>query len=75
MAYRRLIVPPDRRMLLMGDAGKPRYFAQSFLDMAMTYSETVSERSYAMSWFVPPIVVPALLAALLLAWIAYQAYS
>jgi hypothetical protein len=30
--------------------------------------------SSAMSWFVPPLVVPALLAALFLAWIAYQAY-
>jgi hypothetical protein len=50
----------------------------------MTYSkaEQVSSiegaaglNSSAMSWFVPPLVVPALLAALLLAWIAYQAYS
>jgi hypothetical protein len=28
----------------------------------------------AMSWFVPPLVVPALLAALLLAWTTYQAF-
>jgi hypothetical protein len=31
--------------------------------------------SNIMSWFVPPLVVPALMAALLFAWMAYQAYS
>jgi hypothetical protein len=50
----------------------------------MTYSKVVPVRSPeaavglnsgAMSWFVPPLVVPALLAALLLAWLAYEAYS
>jgi hypothetical protein len=50
----------------------------------MTYSKVAPARStegaaglnsYVMSWFVPPLVVPALLAALLLAWIVYQAYS
>ena len=50
----------------------------------MTYSKTAPVlstkgaaglNSDAMSWFVPPLVVPVLLAAVLLAWIAYQAYS
>ena len=50
----------------------------------MTYSKAVPVpftevaaglNSNAMSWFVPPLVVPALLAVLLLACIAYQAYS
>jgi hypothetical protein len=50
----------------------------------MAYSKAATVRStegaaglnsYAMSWFIPPLVVPALLAALLLAWIAYRAYS
>jgi hypothetical protein len=50
----------------------------------MTYSKAAPVRStegpaglngYAMSWFVPPLVVPVLLAALFLAWIVYQAYS
>ena len=31
-------------------------------------------RHNAMSWFVPPLVVPALLATLILLAIAYQAY-
>jgi hypothetical protein len=59
-------------------------FCASSLYTDMTYSKAVPVRStegaaglnsYAMSWFVPPLVVPALLAALLLAWIVYQAYS
>jgi hypothetical protein len=61
-----------------------RYLAHAFLYTVMTYSkatpvgsteDAVGLNSYAMSWFVPPLVVPALLAALFLAWIAYQAYS
>jgi hypothetical protein len=60
-------------------------FCASSLYTDMTYSEATPGRSTegaakwtsdnAMSWFVPPLVVPALLAALLLAWITYQAYS
>jgi len=34
-----------------------------------------SNSSKTMGWFVPPLVVPALLGALFLAWIAYQAHS
>jgi len=62
---------------------KARYFAHRPYTV-MSYSKAATVRStegaaglnsYAMRWFVPPLVVPALLAALLLAWIAYQAYS
>lgn len=65
-------------------AGKSSLFRASSLYSDMTYSKAAPIRStqdavgsngHALSWFVPPIVVPALLAALLLAWIAYQAYS
>src|SRR4051812_28525714 len=67
-----------------GYRGKSSLFCASSLYTDMTYSKGVPLRSPetavglnsgAMSWFVPPLVVPALLAALLLAWIAYQAYS
>jgi hypothetical protein len=71
--------------LMPGARQKAGYFAPSSLYKKMTYSKAAPGQSTkgaagsnsfnAMSWFVPPIVVPALLAALLLAWIAYQAYS
>ena len=37
-------------------------------------SSVTSGSHEATSWFVPPLVVPALLTVLFFAWIAYQAY-
>jgi hypothetical protein len=58
---------------------KARYFAhRPYIRKAATVRSTEGAaglNTYTMSWFVPALVVPALLAALLLAWIAYQAYS
>jgi len=63
---------------------KARYFAHRPKYPDMIYSKAATVRSTggavelntsAMSWFAPPVVVPALLAGLLFAWIAYQVYS
>jgi hypothetical protein len=52
-----------------------RYFFAWSPYTGMTYSKAAPRTSYALGWFVPPLVVPALLAALFLAWVAYQALS
>jgi len=63
---------------------KTSLFCASSLYSDMIYSKAATVRStggaaelntYAMSWFVPPVLVPTVLAGLLFAWIAYQVYS
>jgi hypothetical protein len=62
---------------------KTSLFCASSLYTDITYAKAATIRStegaaglntYAMSWFVPP-GRPALLAALLFTWIAYEVYS